>query len=82
MLYGPIKTLLRDGRYEGEGSAGYPQLVGFYDGLPVRIFAVVDTLAVRKLPVLWLLVTIPEPVPVRATLDLMMRPAGPTTFAR
>jgi hypothetical protein len=80
-LYDPIKPLLRDWRYESDGSAGYPQLVGFYADMPVRIFAVVDTLAVRKLPMLWLLVTIPEPVPVGATLDLMMRPAGPTTFS-
>lgn len=80
-LYDPIKSMLHDWRYEGDAAAGFPQLVGYYDGLPVRIFAVVDTLAVRKLPVLWLLVTIPEPVPVKATFDLMMRPAGPTTFS-
>lgn len=80
LLYGPVKHLLTDPRYEGSG-AGYPQLVGYYRDLPVRLHAVVDTLAVRKLPVLWLLVTIPAPVPVRAIFDLMMRPAAATTFS-
>lgn len=80
-LYGPIKPLLENWRYEGDSTAGYPQIVGYYEGLPFRIHAVVDTLAVRKLPVLWLMATLPEPVPVKATFDMMMRPAGPTTFS-
>jgi hypothetical protein len=42
---------------------------------------VVDTLAVRRLPALWLLVTVQAPLPLNAKLDLMMRPAGPTTFS-
>ncbi|MGE0146994.1 MAG: hypothetical protein AB7R87_06375, partial [Parvibaculaceae bacterium] len=58
-----------------------PQLVGRYRDLPVRLQPVIDTLAIRKLPSLWLLATIPEPLPLIATFDLMMRPSGPTTFS-
>ena len=52
-----------------------------YKGHDVRVTALADTLAVRKLPGLWLMVTLPGALPVSATLDLMMRPAGATTFS-
>ncbi|MGE4248576.1 MAG: hypothetical protein AB7F09_04255 [Parvibaculaceae bacterium] len=80
-FFAKVKPLIENARYEGEGAVGYPQLVGRYSGLPVRLQPVIDTLAVRKLPSLWLLATIPDPLPITATFDLMMRPAGPTTFS-
>ena len=80
-FFASVKPLIAEARYEGEELAGYPQLVGRYRGLPVRLHPVIDTLAIRKLPSLWLLATIPEPLPLSATFDLMMRPAGPTTFS-
>lgn len=75
------RAVIDDARLEPTGMLGYPELLGAYRGLPVRIRPVIDNLAVRKLPSLWLLVTIPEPLPIEATFDLMMRPAGPTTFS-
>lgn len=81
VFFAKVKPLIEGARYEGEELAGYPQLVGRYSGLPVRLHPVIDTLAIRKLPSLWLLATIPEPLPLKATFDLMMRPAGPTTFS-
>lgn len=81
VLFAKVKPLIADARYEGDNTVGYPQLVGRYRDLPVRLNPVIDTLAIRKLPSLWLLATIPDPLPVRATFDLMMRPAGPTTFS-
>ena len=42
---------------------------------------IVDTLAARKLPSLWLMVTRPAPQPVDQVFDFMMRPAGPSTFS-
>ena len=80
-FFAKVKPLIEGARYEGEELVGYPQLVGRYRGLPVRLHPVIDTLAIRKLPSLWLLATIPEPLPLKATFDLMMRPAGPTTFS-
>jgi len=73
---------LVDGAQIGEGAtAGSFRMRGLYNGLPVDVQAVADTLNTRKLPSLWLLVTIPEPLPVRATFDLMMRASGPSTFS-
>lgn len=80
-FFARVTPLLQDARYEGEDHAGYPQLVGRYKGLGVRIHPVIDTLAIRKLPSIWLLVSIAEPLPLSATFDLMIRPAGPTTFS-
>jgi len=62
-------------------TAGSYLMKGTYRGHHVHVQAVTDTLGLRKLPSLWLLVTIPESLPVAATFDLMMRPAGPTTFS-
>lgn len=80
-LFSRVKPLLEDSRFERQTTVGYPQLVGRYRDHPVRLHPVIDTLAIRKLPSLWLLATIPEPLPLKATFDLMMRPSGPTTFS-
>lgn len=74
-------ALLENPRFEKRESAGYPLLSGHYQGLPVQILPVVDMLAVRKLPALWLLVTVQDRLPLKARLDLMMRPNAATTFS-
>lgn len=74
------KSLLNE-RRTGEGTAGFPRLSGRYRGRLVDLQAVPDTLTFRKLPALWVLVTLPEPLPLRATLDLMMRPTGLEPFS-
>ena len=73
--------VLAAARLEDTGSIGLPRLTGSYGGHAVQVLPVVDTLATRRLPALWLLVTIQDALPVAARLDLMMRPAGPTTFS-
>lgn len=80
-FFGDAMAAIPQSRLEPTATIGYPELIGRYRDLSFRVRPVVDTLAVRKLPSLWLLVTVPEPLPVSATLDLMMRPAGPTTFS-
>lgn len=62
-------------------TAGTYVLTGRYRGYATEIKVVADTLALRKLPSLWLMVTLPGPVPVEATLDLLMRPAGSSSFS-
>ena len=61
---------------------GFPRISGNYRGLTFDIQAVPDTLNVRKLPTLWLLVSLPRPLPVKATFDLMMRPRGVELFSK
>ncbi|MFM7446125.1 MAG: hypothetical protein ACKO2N_19890, partial [Tabrizicola sp.] len=51
-------------------------------GLAFDLQAIPDTLTFRKLPALWVLVTLPEPLPLDATLDLMARPSGNEPFTR
>jgi hypothetical protein len=81
LLFGKAQGVLENPRQESTGTAGVHRLLGEWDGIPVQVQTVVDTLAVRKLPSLWLMVTIPDPLPLRATFDLMMRAAGPTSFS-
>jgi hypothetical protein len=80
-LFGPVLGLFTHAVLEQTSTPGYPRLRGTFSGVPVQVWPVVDTLAVRRLPALWLLVTIQTPLPVKAKLDLMMRPAGPSTFS-
>ena len=61
---------------------GFPRISGTYRGHGFDVQLVPDTLNFRKLPSLWLLVSLPEPMPVRATFDLMMRPRGVEMFSK
>ena len=81
ILFGPVMDLLQGPRIEPGASFGAHKLIGRYRDLPVQVQTIVDTLNVRKLPSLWLMVTVPEPLPLAATFDMMMRPSGPSTFS-
>lgn len=59
----------------------FPMLTGWYDGYRVRLRPVVDHVAVRKLPSLWLLVTVQGAVPYRGVFDLLMRPLNTEFFS-
>src|SRR6185295_12464405 len=80
-FFGAVQGVLDDARLEDTGTIGYPRLVGRYRGSPVQVLPVVDTLATRRLPALWLLVTLQVPLPIKSRFDLMMRPSAPTTFS-
>jgi hypothetical protein len=59
---------------------GFPRLSGVWQGDTFDLQAVPDTLTFRKLPALWLLVTLPAPLPLRGTLDMLLRPMGTEPF--
>ncbi len=80
-LFSQVQNLFHTCNIEQGEAAGTWKLTGTYKYQTFQLKAVVDTLATRKLPSLWLLVTLPELQNVNATLDLMMRPTGPTTFS-
>lgn len=61
---------------------GFPRMTGRRQALSFDLQAIPDTLTFRKLPALWVLVTLPEPLPLEATLDLMARPSGNEPFTR
>jgi hypothetical protein len=52
---------------------GYPSLRGTWRGHTVKVDLSVDTLAMRQLPVLWMLVTVLRPLPVRTPVDITLR---------
>jgi hypothetical protein len=62
--------------------SGYVRVAGAYRGQPVLLEPVVDMLAVRKLPALWLMVTVAAPTAAGGTFDLMMRATGAEVFSR
>jgi hypothetical protein len=80
-LFANILGIVEDPVFEHRGADEFPRLSGTYGGFPVQIYPLVDTLAVRRLPALWLMVTLQGSLPVKAHFDLMMRPAGATTFS-
>jgi hypothetical protein len=60
---------------------GFARLSGQHAHALYDLQVVPDTLSYRKLPTLWLLVSQPEPLPLSATLDIMLRPMGGETFS-
>ncbi|MFM7083861.1 MAG: hypothetical protein ACKOW3_02495 [Hyphomicrobium sp.] len=81
-LLGPLRAILNDVEITKTETAGVYQLNGSYRGEAVAVKAIVDLLMVRKLPSLWLMVTIPTQIQVPGTLDIMLRPAGQTSFSK
>lgn len=76
-----VKPLFDGGEARLEPT-GFPRMTGRRAGLAFDLQAIPDTLTFRKLPALWVLVTLPGPLPLRATLDLMARPSGHEPFSR
>jgi hypothetical protein len=60
---------------------GFARISGRIGGMEIDLQAVPDTLTYRKLPALWLLVTLPERLPVSQRIDLMVRPRGVEPFS-
>lgn len=81
-LFANVEALLENPERKPGTSTGSWTLTGRWSGTFFQFTTIVDTLAVRKLPVLWLMVTLPKPQNIEATIDLVMRPAGPTTFSK
>jgi len=79
-LFADCLSLFSSYRVEQEGR-GYPVLNGTYLGRRVRLEPVVDHLAWRKLPVLWLRVTVLQPTRFGAVLNLLARATGAEYFS-
>jgi len=72
VLFDDARGLLADAEIE-RAPREYPKLRGRYRGHDVVIDAVVDTIAVRKLPSVWLRVTVKGEVPFAGICDVMAR---------
>ncbi|MFN4203281.1 MAG: hypothetical protein ACK4GM_09515 [Tabrizicola sp.] len=76
-----VKTLF-DGCETRLQPTGFPRMTGRRGGLAFDLQAIPDTLTFRKLPALWVLVTLPQPLPLECMLDLLARPSGNEPFTR
>ncbi len=74
------KPLFSDLRVATEPT-GFPRISGRHRGAVFDLRTMPDSLTFRKLPALWVLVTLPGPISVGATLDLMIRPMGIEPFS-
>lgn len=61
---------------------GFPRVTGHLGPHAFDLQALPDSLTFRKLPTLWVMVTLPEPMPVKATLDILTRATGQEPFTR
>lgn len=62
--------------------SGFSRVTGVTGEHAFDLQALTDSLTFRKLPALWVMLTLPGPLPVRATIDIMARPGGLETFSR
>ena len=67
---------------KGVADSGFARVSGQYRGQLFDVQVVPDSLSLRKLPCLWLLVTLVERLPVAGTVDVMLRATGAETFSR
>jgi hypothetical protein len=72
--------LLKDLRQEVQPT-GFARVAGRYRGLAFDLQALPDTLSFRKLPALWVMVTLTEPQPLRGEVHLMARATGQENFS-
>ena len=70
------------GRVQRLEPTGFPRLAGNYAGLRFDLQAVPDTLTFRKLPALWVMVTLTEPQALTGETHIMARTSGLESFSR
>jgi len=72
ILFDDLRGLLTEAELT-RGGLQYPKLRGVYRGHKVVIDAVLDNLAVRKVPSLWLRVTLLADIPYAGSCDILAR---------
>jgi hypothetical protein len=72
--------------FEGVASraepSGFARMAGTWGGRRFDLQAVPDTLTYRKLPTLWVMLTLTEAQPARGEMHIMARPGQNDTFSR
>jgi hypothetical protein len=80
-LFAEVSSVLTDVQSKPGEAEGSWIFAGRYQDATFHLRSIIDTLATRKLPSLWLQVTLQRAQPVSCTIDVMMRPAGLTSFS-
>lgn len=65
-----------------DGVAGFPRLAGEVAGRPVVVELLPDTMTLRRLPQLWLSLTVMTQLPDGAAFGVLARPNGSEFYAR
>jgi hypothetical protein len=73
-------SVMRDLRSQIQPT-GFPRIAGRYQGHSFDLQALPDTLTFRKLPALWVMVTLTEPQPLRGETHIMARATGQESFS-
>jgi hypothetical protein len=64
-----------------EGGDGFPKLAGTIGERRIRIEFVPDSMTIRRLPQLWMVLTILDPLPVHTAVGALVRPSGAEFYA-
>ncbi len=72
-MFDEVMPLLTESRLNQQ-NLDFPSLEGTYHGYQVRLRPLDDHLGYRKIPSLWLLVTVKHALPWRGVFDFLMRP--------
>ncbi len=72
-LFDDCMSLLKNSSLSQQG-LGFPRLKGQYNGFEVAIVLQADTLSMRKIPALWLMLTVIGKTPTQGSLDMIVRP--------
>ena len=72
-MFDQVVPLLKESRLDQQ-NMDFPSLDGIYRGYQVRLRPLDDHLGYRKVPSLWLLVTVRHVLPWRGVFDFLMRP--------
>lgn len=72
-IYNACRELFQDVKVS-QDDINFPVLQGKYRAWDVELVPIVDHIAVRKIPSLWLQVTVKTPVPFDGTVDFLVRP--------
>jgi hypothetical protein len=79
-LFDAVLEVLEEERLSA-GPNRYPVLTGHHRGQAVRVEVIVDTLTPRKLPILWLSVTVHRSFGLDTPVDALARPIGTEFFS-
>ncbi len=74
-LFDEVLGLLDGAKLKQEAN-DFPQVSGIFLGYEVKLVLIEDTLAVRKIPPLWLMVTVKGKAAIQGSFDLMVRPSN------
>lgn len=80
-IFAEVLPLFEGAKVKAGVAKGVYKLEGSYQSRFFQLKVIVDNLAPRKLPSLWLMTTRPAPQFVPQVIDLMMRSRGPTSFS-